>query len=255
MFKRNYFILLILFLGGSLFPSTILFAQSKAAEVADLSVRNLKLSKFQLSIDGGLGYLVGSTKTAKAEMKTYRIYNRDANRYYDEIKWGEQAGVSIHYRVNTTTIVGLDYNIFTTRSSVMGYFDIHDLLTLYYGPLSEKIYTSFAGISLLQEKQFDEKWNFYGKLSAGMAFYRNEARVIMSPMLITGNAPALRGESGISYFLTLRISVKVGVSYLYSTLHKIEVSDGTHTNEIKLEGDTKENLSRLSVITGLQIHF
>ncbi len=247
--------ILLLFLAGFYIIPHSLYAQLYDNKGELQSVDAIHQTRFRISIDGGFGYLIASTKAAKAQMKSYEIPDQEADRYYREIKLGEQAGASIHYLINPDVGFGLDYNIFTTKSEVMGFLTTGDGYIKYYGPFKEKIYTSFLGVSVFQNQVLKEKWNLYGKLSAGLAYYRNESMMIIAPGLITGNAPALRGESGISYSINGHISVNAGFSYLFSTLSKIEVNDGTNITEVKLEGDMKENLSRLSLSTGVQFHF
>jgi len=232
-----------------------LYAQLYDNKVERQSDETKHQSKFRVSIDGGFGYLIASTKAARAQMKSYEIPDEEADRYYREIVLGEQAGASIHYLVNPDVGFGLDYNIFTTKGEVLGYVTSGGEWAKFYGPFKEKIYTSFLGASVFQNQKINEKWNFYGKLSFGVAFYRNESMMIILPALITGNAAALRGELGLSYSINRRFSVNAGISYLFSTLRKIQINDGTNTTEVKLEGDMKENLSRLSVSTGVQFHF
>ena len=251
------FFSLILLLLTAIFS---IIAQSSYAQSYDnkgerQSVEAKHQTKFRISIDGGFGYLIASTKAAKAQMKSYEITDQEADRYYREIKLGEQAGASIHYMINPHVGIGFDYNIFTTKGEVMGFVTSGGEWAKYYGSFKEKIYTSFLGASFFQNQKLKEKWNLYGKLSVGLAFYRNESMMIIVPELITGNAPAIRGEYGISYSINPHISVNAGISYLFSTLSKIEVNDGTNTTEVKLEGDMKENLSRLSLSTGVLFHF
>jgi len=246
---------LLLFSAVSIIIPLPLYSKPIDKDAAKQSVGVIQSSRFRISVDGGFGYLLASTKVAKDQMKSMGISDQEADRYYREIKLGEQAGASIHYMINRQVGIGFDYNIFTTKSEVMGFLTIGDNRTKYYGPFKEKIYTSFLGISAFQNQVIKEKWNLYGKLSAGLAFYRNESMTIIAPGLITGNGPAIRGESGISYSITGHISVNVGISYLFSTLSKVVVNDGTNITTVKLEGDMKENLSRLSLSTGVQFHF
>lgn len=255
MYRRIFYLaLLILFVKSVISPDS-LFAQIVDKDSSLQSPEMIPHSRFVISVDGGLGYLIASAKVAKDQMKSYGISDQDADQYYRKLKLGEQAGASAYYFVNPSYGLGLDYNLFTTSSSVMGYLDPGDGWTKYYGPFSEKIYTSFVGTSVFQNQKLSDKWNLYGKFSLGMAFYRNEARIIVAPALITGSAFAIRGEYGIAYSLTRNISVNAGISYLLSSLRKIHLDDGTNSSEVKLEGDSKENLSRFNLSTGLQFHF
>ena len=214
-----------------------------------------KQSKFLFSVDGGLGYLIGNTKDAKNQMSNYGISDSDADDYYNRLKLGEHGGVSMYYYFFPELALGVDYNLFTTSSSVNGFLDPGDGWTHYYGPFEEKIYTSFVGLSVFQTQKLNEKWGMYGKFSLGAALYRNESLIIISPLLITGKAPAVKGEFGFSYRLTDWVKLNAGVSYMFSSLQKITVDDGINSSEIKLEGDSKENISRLNLSTGLQFSF
>lgn len=232
-----------------------LSAQSNHNDNLQTNQVPIKRSRLVVSIDGGLGYLLGSTKTAKQQMKNYGISDSEADRYYRKMKLGEQAGASVYYFVTPDYAFGLDYNLFTTGGEVLGYLDPGDGWTKYYGAFKEKIYTNFFGISAFQKQRLNDDWNMYAKFSLGMATYRNESEIIVAPMLITGKAPAIKGEFGFSYSLSRNISVNAGLSYLFSSLRKIKVDDGTNLTEVELNEDTKENLSRLNFSTGLQFTF
>lgn len=217
--------------------------------------QSLKSARFLVSVDGGLGYLLGSTKDVKNEMSEYGISGSDADDYYKRLKLGEEAGASIYYYFFSRIALGLDYNLFTTTSSTNGYLDSGDGWTNYYGPFKEKIYTSFVGFSAFQTQELSQKWNLYSKFSLGMALYRNESFMVVSPFLVTGKAPAVKGDLGFSYRFSNRIGINAGVSYMFSSLRKIKVDNGTNFSDIDLTGDTKENLSRLNLSTGLQFSF
>lgn len=253
MIRRNHFILLLILLTSTFFClSSSLLAQSKVDEKSGQSAGTLKHARFRLSVDGGLAYLVGNMETEKKDMGYYGLSDSEVNRYFDALKWGEQAGVNFHYMILKKSGVGLDYNIFTTYSNTKGmtYIYSDDIPSIYYGSISEKIYTSFAGISLLHEEQLGKKWNCYGQLAGGMVFYRNEAQFVF-PVLYTGKAPAVKGNCGISYSLTRHVALHMGASYMYSSLKKIERTDANQAREANI----KKDLSRLSITTGLQFHF
>lgn len=216
---------------------------------------SFKSARFLVSVDGGLGYLLASTVDVKKEMNDYGISGSDADDYYKRLKLGEQAGASIYYYFFPKIAFGLDYNLFTTTSSTNGYLDPGDGWTNYYGPFNEKIYTSFVGLSAFQTQELSQKWNLYSKFSLGMALYRNESNMVVSPFLVLGKAPAVKGDLGFSYRLSNRIKMNAGVSYMFSSLRKINVNNGTNSSDIDLTGDLKENISRLNLSTGLQFSF
>lgn len=252
MIKHYYFIFLKLVLIGLIFISPqILLAQTEVIKEPVL----YSSTKFHIAINGGLGYLVGDMKTSKSQMKEMGVSNEEANRYYDDFKGGRQAGIAMHYMLFPYTGIGLDYNIFTTNSQMMLLLLSNDNRNYLYGKFSEKIYTNYLGLSLQPNQVLSDKLNLYEILSMGMAFYRNESQVIFAPALITGNAMAVKGESGISYQLQKHLSLNLGVSYFISTLKKIKLKNGTETVEMELPEDSKENLSRLNLSAGIQFNF
>jgi hypothetical protein len=248
-----HFCLMFLFV-GLVFGSMAVSAQESQKQNSISSFNSESKSRFCISINGGFGYLIASTKLAKAQMKSYGISDSDADSYFSEFKMGEQAGASLYYMINPTFGIGLDYNIFTTKGQVLGTINPGEGYS-YYGLFSDKVYTNFVGASYFQIMKLKSKWSLYDQFSIGIAFYRDEAQVIIAPLLYTGKAPAIRGESGISYSLTRRISANIGLSYLFSVLNKIEVNDGNTTTKVKLDKDSRENLSRLGLTTGLKFNF
>ncbi len=232
------------------------YSQAQSAEkTVKSSSPSSSFSRFRFEMNGGLGYLIGSTKNAKSELRSFGVSEHDVDQYYRNFKLGEQVGSSIHYMVKPSWGLGLDYALFTTQSSVMGYIDPGDGWTKYYGPFSQKVYTSFVGISYLQQQQINEKWSFYAKVASGIAFYRNEIYMVVTPMLATGTSYAAMGEMGVSYSLTRYMSVGLGLSDFFSVLRKYKFDNGTESGEVELNRDTQENLSRLSVKAGIQFHF
>ncbi len=255
MLRRIFHPVLSIIIIVLLFKAQTASSQIPVTEKTPPSDEARSYSKFRVSIDGGMAYLIGSTSTAKAQMKNYGISDQEADRYYNELKLGVQANASIHYMINPMNGLGLDYSLFTTGSSVLGYLDPGDGWTKFYGLFCEKIYTNYVGASWFQNRKINEKWSYYGKLSVGLVLYRNETRIITAPVLITGSAPAIMGESGIFYSLTRHISVGISLSDFFSSIRKINLNDGNTINEVKLDNDTKENLSRLSLSTGVKFHF
>lgn len=254
--RRNISTFRIPLLGLILFfYNHFVFAQQEITSNRQQFSPAITSSKFQLSVDGGLGYLLGSTKEAKKQMQSYGASNQDVDSYYRQFKLGEQAGASAYFMIKPFLGIGLDYNLFTTKACVNSFMDAGDGWSKCYGPYREKIYTNFLGISCLSKQWINERLSYYGKLSAGLVFYRDEVFLIVSPALVTGNAPAIRGESGLAYSIAKNVSLTIGVSYLFSSLTKVTMNNGTATQDVTLEGDSKENLSRIAIATGLQFNF
>jgi len=217
--------------------------------------KELSFSRFVVSLNGGLGYLTGNTKNAKAEMRSFGVSDADIDQYFRDFKLGWLGEASVHYMINKTLGFGVDYNVFTTEGQVKGYVDPGDGWTKYYGILRDKVYTNFVGASCLSRAELGKGWGYYDKLSLGMAFYRDEMSIVNTPFLVTGKSFAMYGEIGMTYTLTKHFSVNAGLSYFVSSLGKINADNGTTTAETDLDKDSKENLSRLNLSTGLLFNF
>jgi hypothetical protein len=240
---------------STLFVSPVLSLAQTGPDITTASANEFSASRFVVSLNGGLAYLTGSTKTAKAQMRSLGFSNRDIDRYFRDYKLGEFGEASIHYMIDQTLGFGIDYNVFTTQGKVLGFVDPGDGWTKYYGEFSDKVYTNFIGASCLMREKINDRWGYYNKVSLGMAFYRDEINIINSPMLVTGKSFAMYGEIGMTYALTKHVSVNMGLSYFISTLGKIKSDNGTTVVETKLDKDSKENLSRLNLSTGLLFNF
>lgn len=246
----------------SLISSLILFLLSHNLSTAQSNsdnspsqVKALSFSRFVVSVNGGLGYLTGNTKNMKAQMRSFGVSESDINQYMSDYKLGEFGEASVHYMINKGLGFGIDYNVFATNGQVKGYLDPGDGWTKYYGVFSDKVYTNFVGASCLSRAELGKSWGYYDKLSLGMAFYRDEMSVINTPFLVTGKSFAMYGEFGLTYSLSKHISINAGLSYFVSTLGKIKSDNGTDVAETKLDKDSKENLSRLNLSTGLLFNF
>jgi len=214
-----------------------------------------KTSRMVVSLSGGPGFLTGNTKTAKAQMRSMGVSDSDIDRYFRDFKTGTTGTASLHYLLTRELGIGVDYQLFTTRGQVRGYLDPGDGWTKYYGIFSDKVYTSFAGVSFLTREKNRGKWGFYTKLSFGMALYRDEGSLINTPVLITGQSFATTGELGLTYSLTRHISLNLGLSYMLASLGKVNSNNGTNVVEIKLDKENRENLSRYNLSGGLVFNF
>ena len=126
-----HFRLLLFSLFISLFPFYFSSAQINPGN-SGISGEEWKMSRMVVSLNGGLGYLTGNTKTAKANMRNMGVSESDIDQYFREYKTGGIGGASVHYIVNRSLGVGIDYNLFTTRGQVKGYLDPGDGWTKYY---------------------------------------------------------------------------------------------------------------------------
>lgn len=235
--------------GALLLPNVI------QAQIDPEFVQKNSQDKIRIELDGGLAYLLGSTKNAKTQLKNYGIAETEADAYYRNFKLGEEAGISATYFLHESFGLGLDYRIFTTKASVMGYLDVYESFSKVYGPFTEQVYTNFWAVSWFQNLAINQKLNFYSRISMGWASYRNEAKIMVSPVLLTGNAPAMRISSGLTCQLTEFMAIDFSLSGFASVIREMTLNDGKQSSTHKLDKVTQENMSRVSLTTGLVIQF
>lgn len=255
MNKRLHFVRTVIILSLMLFAGRISYSQPNGPITLSEFFSEVYKPKYMLNVNGGLGYLIANARESKEQLSGFEISRKEINKYYNFLRPGGTAGASMHYLLKTNLGIGLDYHLFTTGNKVMGYLNPGDGWTKFYGPFSEKIHTNFWGISMYYSRPINKKWFYYGKLSGGWAFYKNQAQVIVPRFRIKGNAPAIFGESGVTYKLNKNFSFNMGFSDFFSVINKIDVYDGEITNNLVLEGKNKENLMRLNLTAGVQLHF
>jgi hypothetical protein len=212
--------------------------------------------RFRISIQGGYGYRTGSTKDARQAMINTGFSADAANSYYRAIKFGMQGSGQVHYMFWQQNGLGIDYNFFYSKASASGNMDPGDGYTRIYGTMSEDIYTQFAGLSWYTHQWISPaRLKYYSILSVGLAMYRNETRIIYSPVLLTGNSLGTNLETGLEYFFSEKIALGIGLSYFQSTLGKVTVNNGSSIQEVELEDKQREGLGRLNLSAGLKIYF
>lgn len=245
MTKTFFFYAFLIPVFAALLFSGSLSAQINPDEYPAQTKQSVSISDFRISIGGGLSYLTARTIVSPIQA---------TDQYFNDLKSGEHLDISAYYMMNQQSGLGIEYNGFSTKSNMTDYIELPNYIT-FYGTNSEKIYSNFIGASLIQYVKDSEKLNVYGKFSAGIIFYRNELIEIMSPVLFAGNSYAFKGETGITYDLSRHLAVAIGVSYLYSKLSKIKISEYNSSNDIELKGDSKENISRFNISAGIQYQF
>jgi hypothetical protein len=208
--------------------------------------------KIRISVSGGLGYLIGNTKSAEQALINIGNEKGAVSKYYNRLKTGWQGGTTLHYLMQNGWGAGIEYLFFTTKSQMMGSIDSGN--SFLYGSIREKIYTNFLGPSLFYcQKSPGEKYLLYSSLSFGWVFYRDEVNLVAAPALITGNAPGLLSRIGIEAPLIRSVSADLNISGFYSALNKYSLNDGQ--TKTTVSPGTKENLSRINLSAGIKYVF
>jgi hypothetical protein len=211
-----------------------------------------KYSKLRLSIKGGAGFLVASSKNAEESMASTGMAKDDAKAYYRNLKSGIGCNADITYLLDAKYGLGLKYKYFHTSAAIEGFIDPQDGITMLYGGFNERIHVNYVGITaLIQEFARKDKLRFNTSYSLGLVTYRNEAEYVGSFYLFQGKNLGFDLGLEAEYMVNKNISIVADASVFYSSLKKMKISDGTSSTSIDLDKDSRENLSRIDISLGI----
>ncbi len=211
--------------------------------------------KVRLSILSGMSYLTASSSDAEKALVDAGTSKDAAKDYYNKLKFGPAYGASAHYMVSKDYGVGLKYRLFSTKSSMNGSFDLDDV-NMIWGKISEDIFVNYAGLSLFAEQRLvsNPKFMWTSDISAGIAFYRDEATFVGNPLLATGQAFAFDISFGMEYYLTKKLSAGLDLNLFGSNIKKMTVDDGTNKQTQELDKEDWENISRIGLSLGIHLY-
>ncbi len=227
-----------------------------AQETEKNSDATVLANRWRISVSGGIGYRIASTKDSKQSLINSGFSTSEVDNYFSGIKWGSKASAQIHYLITNEYGIGFDYQIHHSSGNMTGPFDPQDGATVYYGKMEDNIYTNYVGLSIYAHQWLAPgKLDFYSQGSVGLTMFREENVTFYTPTLITGKAPGVNAEIGLEYFVTPHIALGLSLNCFFSTITKIKVDNGSSSTEIKLEKELREGLSRLDANTGIKFYF
>lgn len=213
-------------------------------------------SRWRLGLSGGINYLTASSSEAETNLVQQGADKQAAKSYYNDLKLGQNIGADLHYMIAKTYGIGLVYKLYSNNSLMETFFDPHDGVNLIFGKIHEKIFVNYGGISFYSEQYMkaNPRWKWSSYYSAGMSFYRDEAVIVNTPVLLTGKAFATNLDLGLEYFVFPRISAGINLSYFLSSLKKITLNDGNSTLTQDLDKKSYENISRVDLSVGIRFY-
>lgn len=213
-------------------------------------------SRWRLSASGGLGYRVASFRDGKNELINQGFSSIAADKYIRELRLGPKFSGQAHYLFNSVYGAGIDYQFFQSSGEISGNLDPQDGVTLFYGNVEDNIYINYVGPSFIYSDWLSSaSLKFYAQISMGLTMYREETIYFYNPVLITGKAFGANSELGLEYYFARNIALKFNLNFYQSTISKIDVNDGQTSQQIKLEKEQKESMSRLDTGFGLNFYF
>lgn len=225
------------------------------AQYTSDSTKTEKQNKWRISLDAGLGYRLASTKNSKQIFINQGFTTSEVDNYFKKIKWGPKASAQVHYLLNPKYGLGIDYQFHHSSGSITGTIAPGDG-SLYYGETEDNVYTNYTGLSLYyNEWILQNKLKYYGQTSIGICFFRQETISFYTPMLITGKSLGTNLELGLEYFIHKHLALGSQLNFFQSTISKINVDNGNSKEDVKLEKDQFEGLSRLDASMGVKFYF
>jgi len=213
--------------------------------------------RIRLGIMGGADYLLASSKDAEAYMTdNLGITSSQAKSYYRDLKLGLHASGSLTYLITPEYGAGIKYSFFDTSAGIETFVDPQDGVHLIYASYNEKIYVNYIGAVFYAQQTFgsNKKFNLNSSCSFGLATYRNEAEYLKEYYLIRGNNFGTDVSIGFEYFINRYVSIGADLSALFSSIRKVEITDGINSNTIDLDKENYENLSRIEFSAGIRFY-
>ena len=213
--------------------------------------------RLRLGFNGGIDYLFASSKEAEAYMSdNLGITSSEAKSYYRDLKLGYHTNGSLTYLITPEYGAGIKYSFFSTSAGIESFVDPQDGVHLIYASYNEQIYVNYVGAVFYAQQAFgnNNKFLLNSACSFGLATYRNEAAYLKEYYLITGRNIGTDVSIGFEYFINRKISVGADLSVLFSSIRKMEITDGINSNTIDLDKENYENLSRIGFSAGIRFY-
>lgn len=218
----------------------------------DILTQTKQADRLRISLNAGPAYLAGNPENAIQSLQEKGVSAGDAKRYYHNLKMGFQARGSAFIHLMGSYWLGAMYHGFYSTSEITTPMAIDDDY-MYYGKLGERYFVNFAGASFSSSTRYgrSKRIGVNSSFAFGPAFYRDEAEMLNDQVLIQGVALGTNLTLGLEYFFRPNISIGLESSLFSSQAKKITVTTAQSTEEIKLEKENYENLSRLDLSLGI----
>ncbi len=208
--------------------------------------------RFRISLNAGPAYLVGNPETAEQSLQEKGVSAGDSKRYYHNLKMGLQGRGSAYIHLIGSYWLGAMYHGFYSTSEITTPMAMDDEY-MYYGKLGERYFVNFAGASFASSTRYgvSKRIGLNSSFAIGPSFYRDEVEMLNDQVLIQGVALGTNLTLGLEYFFRPNISIGLESSLFSSQAQKITVTTAHSSQEIKLEKENYENLSRLDLSLGI----
>jgi hypothetical protein len=205
---------------------------------------------------GGFSYLLGDTENAEQSMQSQGVSAEDAKKYYNDLKTGYVVKASLSYQISKDLWLGAYYHGFNTSTDMLTSIKIDDIY-YYYGKLGERNFVNFAGASFASLNRFGgrSQYGVRSLIAIGPVFYRNEVEILNQQALIKGTNLGTDLTVGLEYFIKPQWSICLNTMLFLATINKVTVETSQATQEVILEKENRENLSRFDISIGMVFYW
>ncbi|WP_346855799.1 hypothetical protein [uncultured Draconibacterium sp.] len=226
--------------------------EPKQVQVQEKTKPTPDYGKIRASLSGGSGYLLGKTSEAEKNLQAMGISNSLSEEYYKNFKWGAQVKASLYFYLTKDYWLGAMYNGFYSNAEITSSMQM-DETNMYYGALGERYFVNFAGLSLYSSSRVGkaQKLLVNSSYSIGPAFYRDEAEMYNEQVLIQGTTLGSNLTLGLEYFIQPKLSISFDTGLFLGKVSKISLKTSEGSNEVELDKENYENLSRLDLSFGI----
>jgi len=167
--------------------------------------------------------MVGNTEKVIEDLQNQGIPKEDAEKYGDDLVVGNIGKFTLNYQISKNYWLGILYNGF------------------------------YSSAKLLTRKEYDGYNFLYGEL--GLVFYRDEVEVMRQQTLLTGVALGQNVDFGFKYFIKPRLAISLDALLFSSKLGKVTAKTIYSTEEINLNEEENNNLSRFDLSFGVVFYW
>ncbi|HEY3371178.1 MAG TPA: hypothetical protein VGK10_10040 [Prolixibacteraceae bacterium] len=225
-------------------------------------IRERPAHRWLFSLQGGLSHSYTDFSYLKNMLLNSGNSASATDDYTRKLENGASVNTSLHYLLTTFLGLGLDYNLFYSASKAEfmspGYGQINLPLYIKIG-LDERLYTQFAGPSVLLQQFPDKKRKIKisETLSPGVVLFRDESRgsqfqaywgtqdsyngqppqyYDQANSISTSTSYGAKGSLSLEYGITPQLSAGLAGNFMWAKLHKISTKTSvSRTNDQKLE--------------------
>jgi hypothetical protein len=193
-------------------------------------------SRFRFSVSGGWSYRTGRLPQNISSAMSDYLQDLKSGFHYD-------AGVSYYFSEHLGA--GLRYSEYLSSNSDDGLIG--------YGNMSDHIRINFIG-PVFSTRLFNQTKKNCLLLDVGIGYlgYRDKGVFALEELTLKGSTAGFYWNIGYDIGISQHMALGFQLSLLSGLLSEYKRSNGTYTQVIELDKDTRENLSRIALSVGLR---